>query len=135
MSKGRSLSSDELCSLLITFYSIIDLGWAEMIPLQFAATYPRFLTHEPRSGGTETHKTFDWAATDTDCMQEDRLVFRNCIRDRALLEGGLCQVYHDLLGRDDEVDRYWWFKAISEVDKHRAMETCDWSPKLSSSES
>ncbi|KAF6840012.1 hypothetical protein CMUS01_04061 [Colletotrichum musicola] len=33
---------------------IIDLGWAELVPLQFAAVFPRFLTHEPaQDHGTE----------------------------------------------------------------------------------
>jgi len=106
--------------------SILDLGWAEMVPLQFAATYPRFLTHEPQS-----HGTFDWVTTNTDCMQKDRLVFRECVRERAIHEGGFCQVYHDILCRDDEVKRYWWFIAISEADKHMAMESCDWNPEPS----
>ncbi|CAC9892709.1 unnamed protein product, partial [Aureobasidium pullulans] len=104
--------------------SILDLGWAEMVPLQFAATYPRFLTHEPQS-----HGTFDWVTTNTDCMQKDRLVFRECVRERAIHEGGFCQVYHDILCRDDEVNRYWWFIAISEADKHMAMESCNWNPE------
>lgn len=96
-----------------------------MVPLQFAAAYPRFLTHEPPC----KYGPFDWAAKNTVCMQEDRLVFRECIRDRAVLQGGLCQIYHDLLCREDEVNRHWWFTAISEPDKHKAMDLCDWSPQ------
>ena len=104
--------------------SILDSGWAEMVPLQFAATYPRFLTHEPLQ-----HGSFDWTATDTNRMQKDRLVSRECIRDRAVHEGGVCQVYYDILCREDEINCHWWFVAISEADKHMAMVSCDWSPE------
>jgi hypothetical protein len=101
-----------------------------MVPLQFAAVYPNFLTHEPQSQGG-----FNWDATDSHTMQKDRLTFRMCVRDRAIREGGIYRAYYDLLSREDEVNRYWWFKAISEADKHKAMESCDWTPESSSTRS
>ncbi|KAI5206093.1 hypothetical protein E4T39_02771 [Aureobasidium subglaciale] len=107
--------------ILVNANSVIDLGWVEMIPFQYAAAYPRFLTHEPRPSTHDSGASFDFATTNTDTMQQDRLVFRECVRARALSEGGIYQTYYDLLGRKDEVNRYWWFKAISEADKHKAM--------------
>lgn len=98
-----------------------------MVPLQFAAVYPSFLTHEPQSQGG-----FDWDASNTQAMRKDRLAFQTCVRDRAIREGGMFRTYYDLLCREDEVNRYWWFKAISEADKHKAMESYDWTPKPSS---
>ncbi|KAI5256820.1 hypothetical protein E4T42_01392 [Aureobasidium subglaciale] len=111
--------------------SVIDLGWAEMVPLQFAAAYPRFLTHEPRPSTHSSSASFDYATTNTATMQQDRLVFRECVQARALSEGGIYQTYYDLLSRKDEVNRYWWFKAISEADKHKAMKSCNWAPDKS----
>ncbi|KAL8905760.1 MAG: hypothetical protein Q9207_002429 [Kuettlingeria erythrocarpa] len=31
---------------------VIDLGWADFVPLPFTAVYPRFLTYEPSLEGT-----------------------------------------------------------------------------------
>ena len=126
ISNGHLLVDPLIAHGLANLISILDLGWAEMVPLQFAATYPRFLTHEPRQ-----HGSFDWVATNTDRMQKDRLAFRECIRDRAVREGGVCQDYYDILSGEDGVNLYWWFIAISEADKHMAMESCGWSPEPS----
>jgi len=95
-----------------------------MVPLQFAAEYPRFLTHEPvqiSSGRT----IFDWQKKNTDMMKRDRQFYLDCVRERACSAGGIAHYYFQLLARSDECGRYWWFKAISQVDIHKAMCACD----------
>jgi hypothetical protein len=106
---------------------VLDLGWGDMVPLQFAAEYPRFLTHEPVqiSSGTTV---FDWQKKNTDIMKRDRLFYLDCVRERACSEGGIARDYYQLLARSDECSRYWWFKAISQADIHKAMCACDWDP-------
>lgn len=110
--------------------SLIDLGWAEMVPLQFAAVYPRFLTHEPlRDGpGLENVSSFDWNGKNTHAMKLDRQCYLKCVKERAQIEGGYLKQYYNVLARADEVRRFWWFKAISQADVHQAMVSCDWIP-------
>ncbi|KAF2021332.1 hypothetical protein BU24DRAFT_19415 [Aaosphaeria arxii CBS 175.79] len=98
-----------------------------MVPLQFAAEYPRFLTHEPVQicpGFT----AFDWERRDTDVMKRDRFYYLDCVREIACLEGGIARDYYELLARPDECRRYWWFRAVCQADIHRAMCACDWNP-------
>lgn len=110
---------------------IIDLGWAEMLPLQFAAEYPRFLTYEP----VEEHSgVFDWTQRDTVQMKRDRAFYLECVRIRAETEGGIARDYSGVLARTDEVKRYWWYTAASRVDVHRAMAACSWEPPVCRSE-
>lgn len=49
--------------------SIIDLGFADFRPLQFAAEFPRFLLHEPNEN---EDGSFTWAQQDSEIMREDR---------------------------------------------------------------
>ncbi|KAK4150671.1 hypothetical protein C8A00DRAFT_36730 [Chaetomidium leptoderma] len=81
--------------------SIIDLGWAEMVPLQFAAVYPRFLTHEPgeRAQGV--------SARNSPQMNQDRAFYLECVKTRAQREGGIELDYYRVLSRGDEPRRYW----------------------------
>ncbi|KAB5558337.1 hypothetical protein GE09DRAFT_1237695 [Coniochaeta sp. 2T2.1] len=103
--------------------SIIDLGWAELVPFQFAAVYPRFLTHEPDGGGA-----LGFASRDTKQMREDRTFYLKCILARATREGGIALDYYRVLGREDEPSRYWWFTAASQIGIHKAMVSCGWAP-------
>jgi hypothetical protein len=102
--------------------SIIDLGWAELLPLQFAAVYPRFLTYEPNEG------VLGFASRDTKQMREDRTYYLKCIHGRATREGGIALDYYRVLSREDEPSRYWWFTAASRIDIHKAMVSCGWAP-------
>ncbi|KAB5570378.1 hypothetical protein GE09DRAFT_1171077 [Coniochaeta sp. 2T2.1] len=102
--------------------SIIDLGWAELVPLQFAAVYPRFLTHEPDDGAVK------FASRDTEQMREDRTFYLQCIQGRATREGGIALDYYRVLEREDEPSRYWWFTAASRIGIHKAMVSCGWAP-------
>jgi len=97
-----------------------------MVPLQFAAEYPRFLTHEP----FETPDGFVWSGHDSIAMCEDRKFYLDCIRERAESEGGICRQYWQILARSDEPRRYWWCAASSRIDVHRAMASCGWNPPL-----
>lgn len=80
-------------------HSVIDLGWAEMVPLQFAAEYPRFLTPEP----IETATGISWGGGEGDVQRsQDRRYYLSCVRDRAEREGGLALWYYWILSRSDE---------------------------------
>lgn len=116
--------------VLLIHHSVIDLGWADMVPLQFAAEYPRFLTHEPDHAGACIQTTFDWKKKNTDIMKRDRQFYLDCVRDRALLKGGITHTYYQLLARPDECARYWWFKAIHQAHIHAAMCACNWDPVI-----
>ncbi|KAK4189872.1 hypothetical protein QBC35DRAFT_379302 [Podospora australis] len=104
--------------------SFIDSGWAEFVPLQFAAVYPRFLTHEPREGAQ------GFSARNTQQMKQDRAFYLECVEIRARREGGFELDYHRTLSRNDEPSRYWWFTAASRIDIHRAMALCSWAPAI-----
>lgn len=112
---------------MVTHCSIIDLGWAELVPLQFAAVYPRFLTHEPVKG-----EGYDWRARNTEQMEQDRAFYLECVKERASREEGnsMLMNYYRVLAREDEIARYWWLTAASRIDIHRAMAECDWSPPV-----
>ncbi|KAK4132535.1 hypothetical protein BT67DRAFT_443733 [Trichocladium antarcticum] len=104
--------------------SIIDLGWAEMVPLQFAAVYPRFLTHEPREGAQ------GFSVLNSRQMKKDRAFYLECVKTRATQEGGIELDYYRALSRDDEPSRYWWLTAASRIDIHIVMALCSWAPPI-----
>ncbi|KAF6839195.1 hypothetical protein CPLU01_01933 [Colletotrichum plurivorum] len=104
---------------------IIDLGWAELVPLQFAAVFPRFLTHEP----AQNHG-IDWTARDTKQMEQDRAFYLECIRTKTTREGGIFLDYLRVISRQNEASRYWWFTAASRIDIHRAVASCGWDPPI-----
>jgi hypothetical protein len=112
---------------MLTYPSIIDLGWAELVPLQFAAAYPRFLTFEPVK-----RREYDWTARSTWQMAQDRAFYLECVKERAAKEegNGLFMDYYRALARHDEVARYWWIIAASRIDIHHAMVECDWNPPV-----
>ncbi|KAJ8068464.1 hypothetical protein OCU04_004019 [Sclerotinia nivalis] len=105
---------------------VIDLGQAEMLPIPLAAVYPPFLTHDPTQEGQE----INWAARDTETMQRDRAFYLGCIRELALAKGGLVEEYYTNLARQDEIDKYWWFVAVSSITMHKAMAACNWKPPV-----
>jgi len=85
-----------------------------MLPLSLAAAYPTFLTHEP----TQEDKSIDWAARDTEIMQKDRAFYLSCIHSIATTRGGLAEEYYQLLAREDEINKYWWYVAASQKYTH-----------------
>ncbi|OAQ98759.1 hypothetical protein LLEC1_05794 [Akanthomyces lecanii] len=100
--------------------SVIDLGCASMIPLQFSALYPKFVTNEPRKIGN----TFDWSQCRYSERQiQDREFFLQCIKEKATTKGHDAQIYAEILGREDQEARHWWLSAVFRVDVMRALKT------------
>src|SRR3954469_7282932 len=98
------------------FLSVIDWAFATMVPLQFAAVYPRFLTNEPQV----TEHEVVWPRNSA-IMERDRQFYLQCIREIALSTGGAAQEYYKILAREDETERYWWLSAIGRLDIMRAL--------------
>lgn len=96
-----------------------------MVPLQYAAEYPRFLTFEP----IKTNSGVSWTERKHEQLYKDRQYYLACIKERAEQERGLALQYHTALSRVDEVNRYWWYIAASRSDIHKAMVMCDWNPR------
>lgn len=71
-----------------------------MMPLQFAAVYPRFLTNEPEWKGDHFH----WPQNNPQ-MTGDRLFYLSCIKDLACHRGGISWDYYKVLARTDEIER------------------------------
>ena len=95
-----------------------------MVPLQFSAVYPRFLTNEPRLVGDK----FDWSqCAYSPTQKDDRAFYLRCIMDMARIKGGYARVYSEILARDDQEERYWWLSAVNRLDIMRALKT---KPKL-----
>ncbi|EEQ31393.1 conserved hypothetical protein [Microsporum canis CBS 113480] len=119
-------------TFLFTLYRIIDLGFAEMIPLQFAACFPNFLTHDFQSLHDQaevehgnTHGPLVWRPKNTPMMRRDRAFYLQCVKE--LSEGDpMLEEYYRLLADKDEIRRYWWLMAATKLKVHRAMAACNW---------
>jgi hypothetical protein len=91
-----------------------------MIPLQFAPVYPRFLVNEPRL----THDGFDWPEfAYSQAQKDDRSFYLQCIIELAPAKGENGRIYSEILARDDQEERYWWFAAVGHLDIMRALQT------------
>lgn len=95
-----------------------------MLPLQFAAQYPKFLLREPAELQAGD---FEWPPI-TPQMCQDRTFYLNCVKERAEEEGGIVEQYYRVLSRPEEARRHFWHSAVSRIDIHRAMASCDWDP-------
>ncbi|KAI0103701.1 hypothetical protein GGR51DRAFT_524126 [Nemania sp. FL0031] len=105
---------------------IIDMGTATMVPLQFSAVYPRFLTSEPR----QIEGVFDWSCCNHSKAQKaDRAFFLQCITDMAPRKGEQACRYAEILALDDHEDRQWWLNAVSREDIMRALKTKPYPPQ------
>ncbi|KAJ8068033.1 hypothetical protein OCU04_003610 [Sclerotinia nivalis] len=67
---------------------IIDLGWSDMVPLQFAAVYPRFLAYQPHVF-SNNEAAVGWPIKNTSIMMRDRAFYLDCIRQCACSDGGI----------------------------------------------
>jgi hypothetical protein len=115
---------------------IIDFGFAEYLPLQFAAVFPRILDHgtyqDQNDIEVETELANDsksslvWRSKNTEINRRDRNVFLDTVRSLCDTHGETCRVFHRILSTKDEIRRYWWFTAISNQKLHQAMFKVDW---------
>lgn len=115
-----------------------------MVPLQYAAEYPRFLqndlpvdtavglswttrtptpTHPPPPSEIEKEEN-------PTQKQPDRNSYLSHIKARADREGG---VLPSPISIQMNKHRYWWCAAANRADAHRAMVACDWDPYVASS--
>lgn len=123
--------------------TLIDLGFMHLEPLQLAAYFPRFLTHEPSSvdedcpfDGRMEDKAWvrGWGQQDTEQMAKDRKWYKQCVwtvvqNEQDSRTKRLMRLYAQVLEREDEVDRFWWMQAMQRVDIWLQMERCGWEPR------
>lgn len=131
--------------------TLIDLGYMHQEPLQLAAYFPRFLTHEPSSVASDCpiDRRMDaigsvrgWGQIDSVQLAKDRKYYQDHVR--AVAGQMQCLVktfeehqdlvriqklYSQVLERDDEVERFWWVQAMQRVDIWLQMERCEWEPR------
>ena len=123
--------------------TLIDLGFMHLEPLQLAAYFPRFLTHEPSS--VDEDCPFDgrmegkawvrgWGQQDTEQMAKDRKWYKKCVwtvteNEQDERTKSLMRLYARVLEREDEVERFWWMQAMQRVDIWLQMERCGWEPR------
>ncbi|KFZ07804.1 hypothetical protein V501_06207 [Pseudogymnoascus sp. VKM F-4519 (FW-2642)] len=89
--------------------AIIDLGFAEIIPLQFSACFPNFLTHEFESlhepveveHGSGTDGPLVWRSRNTGMMRRDRAFYLRCVEEFSRGDSML-EAYYELLAAKDE---------------------------------
>ncbi|OBT74311.1 hypothetical protein VF21_06877 [Pseudogymnoascus sp. 05NY08] len=113
--------------------AIIDLGFAEIIPLQFSACFPNFLTHDFESEhepveveyGSSTDGPLVWRSRNTEIMRRDRAFYLECVEGFSRGDPMLGK-YYELLATEDEIRRYWWIVAATKLKVHRAMAACNW---------
>ncbi|OBT94441.1 hypothetical protein VE01_07189 [Pseudogymnoascus verrucosus] len=102
--------------------AIIDLGFAEIIPLQFSACFPNFLTHEFESlhepfeakHGSETDGPLVWRSKNTEVMRRDREFYLRCVEEFSRGDPML-EAYYELLAAEDEIKRYRWIMAATKL--------------------
>lgn len=102
---------------------IIDLGSAQMVPLQFAATYPNFLVHPT----TWLESYADPHSASCPVQSLDRAYYQDCIRGMADELGGIAREYSCLLSRPDENERYWWFRESTQINIHVSKASGKWT--------
>jgi hypothetical protein len=131
---------DILIQLTHTHCRIIDLGFAEIIPLQFSASFPTFLTHKFESPhepveaehGSGADGPLVWGSKNTEMMRQDRAFYLQCVEELASGDP-ILEAYYQLLAAKNEIRRYWWLVAATKLKVHRAMAACSWLRTLSPS--
>lgn len=104
--------------------SIVDMGSAHMVPIQFAAVFPLFLIHY--------HDILESKADASACMPpvwyEDREFYLRCVQERAEMDGGLARQVYNVIRRPEELDRYWWFLESTQKNRHVSLASGRWVP-------
>jgi hypothetical protein len=104
-----------------------------MMPLQFSACFPNFLTHDFQAlhepveveYGSGIGGQLVWQSKNTPMMRRDRAFYLQCVKEYCRGDP-LLDEYHQLLAAKDEVRRYWWLMAASKLKVHHAMVACNW---------
>jgi hypothetical protein len=119
--------------VLIRRPTIIDFGFAEYLPLQFAAVFPKILDHGTYQNpddveirpelATDLESSLVWRSKNTDTKRRDREQFLETVKSLCDTHGEICASFH----RVDEIRRYWWFTAIGNQKLHQAMVKVNWS--------
>jgi len=113
--------------------AIIDLGFAEMVPLQFSACFPNSLTYDFQSSnepveveyGSGVDGQLVWRSKNTPMMRRDRTFYLQCVKELSRGDA-LLEVYYQVLAANNEIQRYWWLMAASKLKVHHAMVACNW---------
>ena len=97
-----------------------------MVPLQFAAVYPLFLTHE----GNRSNEFWYSPLKDTMVMRRDRAFYLQLVQERAVTGEPTMKTYSQVIARKDEVPRYWWFVAASRTHIDVSVASGRWHPHV-----
>ncbi|KFY74438.1 hypothetical protein V499_05554 [Pseudogymnoascus sp. VKM F-103] len=98
--------------------AIINLGFAEIIPLQFSACFPDFLTYDFESEHEPVEVEYGGGS-------DGPLFYLRCVEEFSRGDPML-EAYYKLLAAEDAIKRYWWFVAATKLKVHRAMAACSW---------
>lgn len=118
------------------FSRIIDFGFAEYLPLQFAAVFPRILDHESYQDqhdidvvlelSDDPESSLVWQSKNTETKRRDRQLFLETVESLCDSHGEICQSLYHVLNSKEEIRRYWWFQAISNQKLHQVMVKVNW---------
>jgi len=61
--------------------------------------------------------------TYSQAQKDDRSFYLQCIIELAPAKGENGRIYSEVLARDDQEERYWWFAAVGHLDIMRALQT------------
>jgi hypothetical protein len=104
-----------------------------MMPLQFSACFPSFLTHDFQTlhdpveveYGSGVDGQLVWRSKNTPMMRRDHAFYLKCVEEFS--RGDLMlEVYYQLLAAKDEMRRSWWLMADTKLKVHRAP----WQPAI-----
>lgn len=117
-------------------HRIIDFGFAEYLPLQFAAVFPLILCHETYQDQNDIDVALElphdpqsslvWRSKNTETKRRDRQLFLDQIKRLCKAHGEICESFYRVLIDKQEIRRYWWFTAISNQKLHQVMVKVNW---------
>lgn len=117
-------------------FRIIDYGFAEYLPLQFAAVFPRFLDHESYHDqddidvepeySDDAASSLVWRSKNSEAKRRDRRVFLDTVKSLCDTHGHIYHSFYRILSAKEEIRRYWWFMAISNQKVHQVMVKVKW---------
>ncbi|KAF1958355.1 hypothetical protein CC80DRAFT_490952 [Byssothecium circinans] len=115
---------------------IIDFGFAEYVPLQFAAVFPRILDHESYQDqddidiapelSDDPESSLVWRSKNSETKRRDRQIFLETVKGLCDTHGEICRSFYRVLNSKEEIRRYWRFVAISNQKLHQVMVKVNW---------